>query len=402
MFLTKYIFNLRERSIIDEEKPFLSHLEDLRRTLIKMVITLVLAMLVCFSFAPTLLKFLSQPVSEVWTGYEKTHLPSSVRAEDWIRAKKLVEAAPGLPPKAYDALVSRESKEMKELTETVALLRAKRSLPEKEQESFLKEAASSESIVVKVNELEKTDALLQAGEGSSGVKMMSALQPTESFNLSLKIALFAGIVISFPLLSLFALEFIFPGLKDNERKMLMKAMMIGVGLFLTGASFAYFVALPGVLDFFFSYSMNMGISNDWRIGFYLSFVIQFVLLFGLAFELPVVVMPFVKLGVLTYDMMRSTRRYAIIVIFVASSFLTPADIMSLLLMAVPMCLLYEICIFLAKREHKRQLKAEAEEEQRVREWEENESPYTYVNTDSPEPEPEDHSEAEDNVQTELK
>lgn len=382
MFFLKKIFGLRERSFLDEEKPFMSHLEDLRSTLLKMAITLVIAMGICFSFAPTLLDFLRSPVENVWLGFENSHLPSEVKSRDWLEAKKLASMMPELTDKARTALLARESDEMRELVECVSLLKAVNILPSAERDAFLEEAATSPQIIEKVKRLKSQDALLQIGDSESGFRMMSTLHPTESFNLSLKLAFFAGIVVSFPLLCFFGLEFILPGLKESERRVLFRAMIVGVGLFLTGVSFAYFVVLPGILDFFFTYSMNMGISNDWRIGFYLNFVVQFLLLFGLSFELPVVVMPFVKLGVLTYDMMKVSRNYAILIIAILSAVLTPADVLSMVLMAVPMYALYEACIFLAWREHKKEMQREQESKREVEKWEQQESPYDEIRSNS--------------------
>lgn len=198
--------------------------------------------------------------------------------------------------------------------------------------------------------------------------MMSALKPTEGFMLSMKVSFVAGIVVSFPLLLLFILQFILPGLHAHEKKVLWPAMGVGFGLFLAGAAFAYCWVLPRALLFFYEWSGGMGISNDWRIGEYISFATQFTLLFGLSFELPVVVMVFVKLGLLGYETMARTRSYAIVGIFVAAAVLTPTpDIFTLLLMALPMIFLYEICIWFAYFDRK---KNRLLEEQEAREQEE--------------------------------
>jgi sec-independent protein translocase protein TatC len=99
-------------------------------------------------------------------------------------------------------------------------------------------------------------------------------------------------------------------------------MAVGFGLFLCGVLFAYFVVLPRALLFFYEWSGNLGVSNDWRIGEYISFATQFTLLFGLSFELPVVVMVFVKLGMLTTRPCPA-RAYAVLAIFVTAAVLTP-------------------------------------------------------------------------------
>ena len=181
--------------------------------------------------------------------------------------------------------------------------------------------------------------------------------------LTMKLAFFAGIIVSFPFLLYFLLQFVVPGLKDEERKALWPALLIGFGLFLGGVLFAYFFVLPNVLTFFYEWGKSMGISNDWRIGYYISFATTFVLIFGLAFELPVVVMTLVKIGLLSHSMMRETRSYAILAIFVIAALITPTpDMMTLSLLAVPMVILYEICIWLSYFHEKKVKKLEEEEE----------------------------------------
>jgi Tat protein translocase TatC len=191
---------------------------------------------------------------------------------------------------------------------------------------------------------------------------MSALKPTETFMLSMKLSFFGGIVLSFPLLLFYILQFVLPGLHANEKRVLWPAMSVGFGLFLCGALFAYFVVLPRALEFFYGWSDGLGVSNDWRIGEYISFATQFTLLFGLSFELPVVVMVLVKLGLLTYETMSSTRMYAVLAIFVIAALITPTpDAFTLLLMALPMIGLYELCIWLAWFDRRR-LRIEEEKE----------------------------------------
>jgi len=197
--------------------------------------------------------------------------------------------------------------------------------------------------------------------------LMQALNPTEGFMLSIKLSLFAGIVLAFPLLLLFTLQFILPGLKKKEKRALWPAMIIGFGLFLAGVMFSYFFVLPKVLDFFYNYSQQMGVTNEWRIGYYISFATQFTLIFGLAFELPVVVMTLVKLGVLNYEIMRNTRSYAILAIVVIAALITPTpDVATLAFLAVPMILLYEMCIWLSFFHKRKQREQEIREREELR------------------------------------
>ncbi|HSP43212.1 MAG TPA: twin-arginine translocase subunit TatC, partial [Luteolibacter sp.] len=215
-------------------------------------------------------------------------------------------------------------------------------------------------------------ALLQTSpspeiDARGNLRLMSALRPTETFMLSMKLSFFAGIVVAFPLLLMYVLQFVLPGLHGHERKMMWPALLVGFGLFLCGVFFAYFVVLPRALDFFYTWSGSLGVSNDWRIGEYISFATRFTLLFGLSFELPVVVMVLVKLGLLSYETMSRSRSYAVLAIFVTAAILTPTpDAFTLTLMALPMYVLYEICIWLAWFDARRNRRTE-EQEARERE-----------------------------------
>ncbi len=332
------------------EMPFLDHLEDLRRTIIRMGITLIVAMFACFGFAPTMMQLLRQPVDRVWENYEGQHLPSGIDTDDWIAAKGLAAVRPAANARARAELEARFSPEVRELAEAVPLLHAASLLPEDEREDYLRAAAGGRTLELAL-ELHESGALLREGRGREALKLMGAFQPGEAFMLSLSLSFFGGIIISFPLLLYFLLQFIIPGLLENERRLLYKSAGFGFGLFISGCAFAYFVVLPRVLSFFYSYSLDMGIENDWRIGYYLTFAAKLVFIFGIVFELPVVIIPLVKLGLLTYERMKKTRSYALIGCLVAALVLAPApDPGTMLIMAAPMYALYELCILYAWRD----------------------------------------------------
>ncbi|KXT51530.1 MULTISPECIES: twin-arginine translocase subunit TatC [unclassified Akkermansia] len=365
MFFLKHIFRLREKWQIqrdDEEKPFLEHLDDLRTMLLRMVFCLVVSMLLCAGFASNLMDILRRPVNQVWDMFEESHLPAGIDLDAWGKAKETATAAVGLDAAQRRILFREISPRLAELTEAALVLRGAQALPHDRKEIFIREASPAPAVRELAEALHSKDAVLTDGTGRGALKMMSAFQPGEAFMLTIKLSLYAGVVISFPLLLYFLLQFIIPGLLEHERKLLYKCMAVGFGLFLAGTLFCYFVVLPRVLTFFYTYSLEFGISNEWRIGYYLSFATQMILMFGLAFELPVVVMPFVKLGVLTYDMMKATRRYAIVAIAILAAVITPTpDVATMMLMAVPMYALYEICIILAWL-HERKEAARAREE----------------------------------------
>jgi sec-independent protein translocase protein TatC len=114
------------------------------------------------------------------------------------------------------------------------------------------------------------------------------------------------------LLLVFLLQFILPGLKPNEKKLLFPAIGIGTGLFLAGASFAYAVVLPKALAFFDEFAKTVGSRQDWTLSNYVTFSTRFILVFGISFELPVIVMAMVKLDFLNFKIMKSTWRHALV------------------------------------------------------------------------------------------
>lgn len=178
---------------------------------------------------------------------------------------------------------------------------------------------------------------------------LQSLGVADSMTISFKLAFYAGLVVSFPILLYFLAEFVLPALTSRERRVVLVAAVIGFGLFLAGAAFAFYVVLPATLEFFFRDAQMMQWRPTWTVGEYYSFTTQFVLAFGLAFELPVVVLALVKVGLLEHAQMKATRPYAIVVVFVLAAVITPTpDIFTLLLMGAPMVLLYEACIWIAR------------------------------------------------------
>jgi sec-independent protein translocase protein TatC len=242
------IFRFRELPESETSKPFLEHLEDLRWTIVKMAITLVIAMILCFAFRSTLVQVMQRPLHE-------------------------------LDPK-------------------VAGLRA--------------------------------------------------LGITDSITISFHLAFYAGIVLSFPLLLYFIAEFVLPALTAMEKRLVLPAILFSFALFITGVLCCYYWLLPKTILFFFHDTESLGWTPAWTVQEYYSFVTRFTLGFGLAFELPVVVLALVRFGMVTYEFMARTRPYAFVLIFILATIITPTpDILTLLALGLPMCVLYESCIWIS-------------------------------------------------------
>ena len=252
------IFKFRELTETEASKPFLEHLEDLRWSIVKMAITLVIAMVVCFGFRSMLVHVMQKPLQVV----------------------------------------------------------------------------------------------------DPQIGALRALGITDSITVSFHLAFYAGIVLSFPLLLYFLAEFVLPALTAVEKRFLLPAIFVSFGLFLLGVLVCYFWLLPKTILFFFHDTQSLGWAPAWTVQEYYSFVTRFTMGFGLAFELPVVVLALVKFGLVTYRFMARTRPYAVVLIFILASIITPTpDILTLMAMGLPMCLLYESCIWIAWAMERRKAKA---------------------------------------------
>jgi sec-independent protein translocase protein TatC len=190
------------------------------------------------------------------------------------------------------------------------------------------------------------------------VGTLRALGITDSITISFHLAFYAGLVISFPLLLYFLAEFILPALTALEKRFVFPAIAASFGLFLLGVLVCYFWLLPKTILFFFRDTQSMGWTPAWTVQQYYSFVTRFTVGFGLAFELPVVVLALVRFGLVTYAFMARTRPYAVVLIFILATIITPTpDILTLVAMAFPMCLLYESCIWIAWMMERRRAQA---------------------------------------------
>lgn len=229
-----------------EVKPFLEHLEDLRRTLIRCLLTLGLAVLACLPLAPRLLAVLTVPLAKA---------------------------------------------------------------------------------------------------GAEPARFLRSLEVVGAFSVTLRVAFWSGLLISTPLLLGFVAAFVFPGLTPREKDVVVKTAGFALGLFTLGVVLGYELVLPVALRLMFRWHEWLGVRAEWVVTAYVAFATQLLIGFGLAFELPVVVLALGRLGLVTSTWLREKRRHAIVAALVVGMLLTPPDVPSQLMMAVPLILLYEVCIW---------------------------------------------------------
>jgi sec-independent protein translocase protein TatC len=172
--------------------------------------------------------------------------------------------------------------------------------------------------------------------------------PTEAFFVAFHVAFYAAMIISAPFWMYFMGSFIFPALNMRERRSLVPWLCWSLLLFVAGVLATYFMLLPVSLRASVAYSDMLGFQGfDWRADDYIGFVTRFVLGMGLGFQFPVIVLLLVKIGMLTHTQLAKYRRHVIVVSFILGAVLTTPEVVTQVAMAIPLILLYEICIWVA-------------------------------------------------------
>ncbi|MGM3274354.1 twin-arginine translocase subunit TatC [Ralstonia sp. 24A2] len=170
---------------------------------------------------------------------------------------------------------------------------------------------------------------------------------TGSFFVPMKVTLLAAFLIALPWVLYQIWRFVAPGLYSHEKRMIMPLVVSTYILFLCGVAFAYFLVFPTVFKVMAHYNAPLGAEMSTDIDKYLSFAMTTFLAFGITFEVPVVVMVLVRFGIVSLEKLRQARPYVVVGAFVIAAVVTPPDVMSQLLLAVPLWLLYELGLILA-------------------------------------------------------
>lgn len=176
---------------------------------------------------------------------------------------------------------------------------------------------------------------------------MVAIDVVTPFFTPIKLAFFTAVFATVPFLLYQAWAFVAPGLYRRERRYAMPLLVSAIGLFYLGCAFAYFVVLPLLFAFLTGITPE-GVAMMTDISRYLDFVLVLFLVFGLCFEVPVAVVILVLLGAVSIEQLKQARPYVIVGAFVIAAIATPPDVLSQILLAVPMCLLYEVGIVAAR------------------------------------------------------
>lgn len=178
------------------------------------------------------------------------------------------------------------------------------------------------------------------------------ISPTEAFFVNLKAAFFLSIVITIPITLYQLWKFISPGLLEKEKKATIPFVVFATIMFCIGGLFSYFIILPFGMKFLLGYGSHeikpmISLSN------YVSFTTRLILAFGVVFELPLFMLFLSKLGIVSPGFLTKNRKYAILLVFIVAAILTPPDVFTQVLMAIPLIILYEISIILSKIVYKK-------------------------------------------------
>jgi sec-independent protein translocase protein TatC len=299
-------------------KSFLEHLEDLRWVLIKSAAALGVSMLICLISGNYVVRIIKWPLSNAKIHYSGTNQIVTVR----FGTNQL--AVYHLSPEQQSSLALGTNRFV-----TVQV----------EPATF----GTNQVLTWRVN----PDP--HAAETAQQVHVeLINLSPAGGFIVAFQVALYGGLVLAGPFIFYFVATFVFPALKMRERKYVYRGMFYGVGLFVSGVAFCYFILMPVALSASQLYSQWLGLgAYQWKAEDYISFVCKFMLGMGLGFEMPVVLLTLVKIEVLSYGTLSKARRYMIVINLLLGAVLTTPEVITQITMFVPLQLLYELSVWVA-------------------------------------------------------
>lgn len=312
-------------------KSFLEHLEDLRWVLIKSAAALATAIMICLIGGNYVVKILRRPLTKARLSYPGTN--------------QVVTFYFGTNQFGPYSLAPDDQQRFNLGTNRFVAVRL-------------------EPAVIGTNQvltwrIDSNPALAETAQRLS-VELLN-LSPASGFFVAFQVAFYAGILLASPFIFYFVAAFVFPALKLKERHYVYRGLGFGVGLFLLGVAFCYFALMPVALAASQKYSQWLGFSaTQWKADDYISFVCKFMLGMGLGFEMPVVILTLVKIGILDYAMLSKARKYMVVINLILGALLTTPEVITQLIMFLPLQLLFEISLWITWYWERRDKKREAE------------------------------------------
>lgn len=299
-------------------KTFLEHLEDLRWVLVKSAATLAVAMLICLIAGNYVVGLIKRPLTKATIQYPGTNQVATILFG--TNRLTVLNLSPE-QEKAFNLGTNR----------------------------FV--AIQVEPITIGSNQVLswRTDPDPTVAERARQLHIeLINLSPAGGFIVAFQVAFYGGMVLSGPFILYFVASFIFPALKIREKKYVFRGLFFGGGLFFLGVAFCYFILMPIALSASQLYSQWLGFGAfQWKAEEYISFVCKFMLGMGLGFELPVVILTLVKIGVLNYQVLSKARRYMIVINLILGAVLTTPEVITQITMFIPLQFLYEVSVRIA-------------------------------------------------------
>ena len=325
-------------------KPFLDHLEDFRWMLLKIFTSVAIGMVVSLVAAPNIMSLLTKPM-------------------EWARDMEYIKLSRGLDKKFVPIRLGN-----KQIT----------TLKGNALEGLFPEANATHRASIMEIHLVPTNLVTLSGQTNQVLTMVAKTDGKieapipeakyygviDPFMGAIKLAIYGGIFISIPFILYFFGDFILPALKNKEKKLIYWVVGGGTFLFLAGAAFCYFILLKITMLVSVSFAHMLGFGADeWRADNLIGFVAKFTIGMGLAFQMPMVILSLVKVGVVDDRGLAKFRSYALIINLILAAMITPTvDPFTMLLVAGPLQLLYEVSLFIARYWRKRDAAAEREAE----------------------------------------
>jgi sec-independent protein translocase protein TatC len=299
-------------------KSFLEHLEDFRWVLVKSSVTLAVTMLLCLVAGNYVVGVLKWPLKQAKVRYASTNQIAVVNF--------------GTNHLGNFQLSDEQQKLLSLGTNRFEVVQ-------------IAPVIIGTNQVLGWNVVEDPDSVVSAQRLHIDLVNLS---PAGGFFVAFQVAFYGGMVLAAPFIFYFILSFVFPALKMREQKYIRHGLFFGVSLFLIGVSFCYFILMPVALAASQMYSNWLGFgAMQWRAEDYISFVCRFMLGMGIGFELPVVLLTLVKIGILSYATLRAMWKYMIVIVLILGALLTTPEVITQLLMAIPLYMLYEVTVWIA-------------------------------------------------------
>ncbi|OUT62587.1 MAG: twin-arginine translocase subunit TatC [Rhodopirellula sp. TMED11] len=334
---------------------FREHLDELRKCLVKAIIALSLGLLVGLYFANDVVKYVADPLRAAileFNAQKDLALMGFEKGEDEAKNARLMQMVTAMRENSLKFQVVYDlPKEAQAFAPEILAAEAKEQAKKDGDED--NQAASDEDSEATIRDYSQVlqyvpdpsslTPRVQMVRDSSG---LSSFKMEEPFMIWVKAGLIVGAVVSSPAVFYFLWQFIAAGLHRHERRYVYIYLPVSVTLFISGVVLAFFLVLHYVLQFLLDFNGSMDVSVEPRLTYYINFVLLLPLGFGLAFQLPLVMLFLQRIGLIETAMYANSWRIAILVIMLLSMLLTPADVTSMIALAIPLIFLYFLGILM--------------------------------------------------------